>query len=381
MTTAENAISTNAGNITTLQTNLQTTNNNVTTAMNNASTAVATAQSAQQTATAAKNAAYVVRYTGTTITDGGTIAYTDIDNTDNIKAGDKIIDVTGNIYRIASVDLVNETVTVDASDIIHLAADSDVVHKTGNETIAGEKTFSAPCKTLGKKLLANITDLDDAYYNGEVCGFNPNTLHNPTGGHGNVLTINNAVNAPDNIYNSWITQIAAATDNVYLGSRTRTNGGVWTSWTRILTEAYARPTVTNTYDLGTSSYKWKTLNGINPGALSLPDVSRVTNIDTTGWTFDGSTLNPIKINNATQTLNGWLYIRLANVSNTDSVGVRYISDDKANITFTAPYVPSATHITLSCPIVANVVTKVWLSKQPEYTKFYLSLGEVNNFPA
>ena len=76
-----------------------------------------------------------------------------------------------------------------------------------------------------------------------------------------------------------------------------------------------------------------------------------------------------------------LYIRLANVSNTDSVGVRYISDDKANITFTAPYVPSATHITLSCPIVANVVTKVWLSKQPEYIKFYLSLGEVNNFPA
>ena len=30
------------------------------------------------------------------------------------------------------------------------------------------------------------------------------------------------------------------------------------------------PSTTGTYDLGTSNYKWKTLNGINPGALSLP---------------------------------------------------------------------------------------------------------------
>ena len=137
----------------------------------------------------------------------------------------------------------------------------------------------------------------------------------------------------------------------------------------------------NTISLGTSDNKWTTLNGINPGALSLPDVSRVTNIDTTGWIFDGSTLNQIKINNAVQALNGWLYIRIANVSNTDSIGVRYISNDKANITFTAPYVPSATHITLSCPIVAGISANVWLSKAPEYIKFYLSLGEVNNFPS
>ena len=33
------------------------------------------------------------------------------------------------------------------------------------------------------------------------------------------------------------------------------------------------PYTTSTYDLGTSTNKWKTLNGINPGALSLPDLS------------------------------------------------------------------------------------------------------------
>ena len=148
MTAAENAINANAGNITNLQNALNTTNGNVTAAQNAANAAQATATSAQSTATLARNQAYVLRYTGTTITGGGTIAYADIDNTDNIKAGDKIIDVTGNIYRIASVDLVNETVTVDASDIIHLATDSDVVHKTGNETIGGAKYWTYASRYL-----------------------------------------------------------------------------------------------------------------------------------------------------------------------------------------------------------------------------------------
>ena len=33
------------------------------------------------------------------------------------------------------------------------------------------------------------------------------------------------------------------------------------------------PVATNAVNLGTSTNKWKTLNGINPGALSLPDPS------------------------------------------------------------------------------------------------------------
>ena len=46
------------------------------------------------------------------------------------------------------------------------------------------------------------------------------------------------------------------------------------------------PYTTNTYDLGTSSLKWKTLNGINPGALSLPDTTREEPIDRTNWVYD-----------------------------------------------------------------------------------------------
>lgn len=133
MTAAENAINTNAGNITTLQNDLATTNANVTAATNAASSAQATATSAQSTATLARNQAYVLRYTGTTITGGGTIAYADIDNTDNIKAGDKIIDISGAIYAIASVDTANQTVTVGASPVINLFCDAENLIPAAND--------------------------------------------------------------------------------------------------------------------------------------------------------------------------------------------------------------------------------------------------------
>ena len=193
----------------------------------------------------------------------------------------------------------------------HGKADITDLFNSAN-TWSGENTFSAPCKTLGKKLLTDITDLDDAYYNGEVCGFNPNTLHNPTGNYGNVLTINNAVNIPDNIYSSWITQIAATASGGYLGVRNRSNGGAWTSWTRILTEDHAVPTVTNTYDLGSSSYKWKTLNGINPGALSFPSGNAVTgNSNTQLQDISGDLVQDQYLNcYFTPRMDGWAYIAL-----------------------------------------------------------------------
>ena len=228
----------------------------------------------------------------------------------------------GNDSRLsdARTPVAHTHVTADVTDLLNSA-----------HTWSGEQTFSAPCKTLGKNLLTGITDLDDAYYNGEVCGFNPNTLHNPTGGYGNVLTINNAVNNPDNAYTSWITQIATTPDGAYLGARNRSNGGAWTSWNRILTESYARPTVTNTYDLGSSSYQWKTLNGVNPGALSLPDLSSGTEVSLSA----GS-------NSYSPPSNGWLSINLTGAisvvcgnfchSGTDMLSVPVVSGNTYTVT-------------------------------------------------
>ena len=134
MTTAE-------GNITNLQGRMTTAESDIGNLQTAVSTAQATANSAQQTATTARQQSYILRYSSSSITDNSTIAYSTIDNTDNIKAGDKVIDVDGKIFSVVSVDTANQTVTV-GSALIDLALDSNVMHLSGNETSSGIKTFS-----------------------------------------------------------------------------------------------------------------------------------------------------------------------------------------------------------------------------------------------
>ena len=74
----------------------------------------------------------------------------------------------------------------------------------------------------------------------------------------------------------------------------------------VQTNADFRPDVNNVYNLGTSTNKWKSLNGINPGALSLPDYSRTLNIDTTNWS------KSVGRNNYTPAFDGWLQITIPN---------------------------------------------------------------------
>lgn len=134
MTTAESGISG-------LNTRMGTAEGNITTLQSNVSTAQATANSAQQTANTARQQSYVLRYSSSSVTDNSTIAYSTLDNTDNIKTSDKIIDSDGKIFTIVSVDTTNQTVTV-GSALIDLALDANVVHTSGNETVGGQKTFS-----------------------------------------------------------------------------------------------------------------------------------------------------------------------------------------------------------------------------------------------
>lgn len=57
------------------------------------------------------------------------------------------------------------------------------------------------------------------------------------------------------------------------------------------------PYSNNTYDLGTSTNKWKSFNGVNPGALSLPR----------GYTEEGANKDYINIASVIQTLDGTAY--------------------------------------------------------------------------
>lgn len=107
--------------------------------------------------------AYVLRYASVSLTALGTVAFSALDNTDNIKIGDKVLDSEGKLFALTAVDTANTSATLSAllidlskdSDLNNYytkgetdtllsdkANDTDAVHKSGAETIAGLKTFS-----------------------------------------------------------------------------------------------------------------------------------------------------------------------------------------------------------------------------------------------
>ena len=190
MTTAE-------GNITNLQGRMTTAETNIGNLQTAVSTAQATANSAQQTATTARQQSYVLRYSSTAITDNSTIAYSTLDNTDNIKVSDKIIDTDGKIFSIASVDSANETVTV-GSALIDIALDANVVHTSGDETVGGVKSFT-----------------DNMIVQTSINGINPGALSFPDLSNGldisGYITGGNSHNEYTPLVDGWISVILKST--------------------------------------------------------------------------------------------------------------------------------------------------------------------------
>ena len=87
------------------------------------------------------NQTYVFRYSSTALVASSTNSNALLDNTDNLKVGDKVIDSSGVLFSITAIDTANSTFTIGTA-LIDLALDSDVVHTSGNETVAGIKSFS-----------------------------------------------------------------------------------------------------------------------------------------------------------------------------------------------------------------------------------------------
>lgn len=142
------------------------------------------------------------------------------------------------------------------------------------------------------------------------------------------------------------------------------------------TNNYLAPITTGVTDLGTSTNKWKTLNGINPGALSLPDKDKRIAIDTTGWTYTGSYANQILINGAIQTISGWLYIRIENTTASDYVTIRMNAVAIENPTLIQPGSSATPVISVLFPVVAGVPVYVYTTKAPAKIYLYECLGNV-----
>ena len=153
MTTAE-------GNITNLQGRMTNAEGNIGNLQTAVSTAQATANSAQQTATTARQQSFVFRYSSTALTASSTNSNTLLDNTDNLKVGDKVIDSNGVLFSITAIDTQNSTFTVGTA-LIDLAQDSDVVHKSGDESVIGSKRFGVVQNFTGFPTIRLYSTNDD----------------------------------------------------------------------------------------------------------------------------------------------------------------------------------------------------------------------------
>ena len=422
MTTAE-------GNVTNLQGRMTTAEGNIGNLQTAVSTAQATANSAQQTATTARQQSYVFRYSSTALTPSSTNSNALLDNTDNLKVGDKVIDSSGVLFSVTAIDTQNSTFTIGTA-LIDLAQDSDVVHKSGNETVGGVKTFSdnpvignnntnitiSNRQIIGNtsystptgntysytqlKAMVNYIDSspsidatvvlsaqENAYSDGKSKSFYPNSNNlidlglpdkhwanvyatNYYYGSNNVefstkfvttdtaqtvvgqktwsdnQTISSASNKSFAIQNTAYTlgESTPSTnkvvgslafkdynnDNVaYIDIGHYSSGDIFSRWlarhkfnNRVksitgatvnvaidlgLTDsgnAFLRPFSNGTHELGTSTNKWKTFNGLEPSALSLP-ATRDNAIDISSYFTN---FNNGDTNQYTPTVNGWVYL-------------------------------------------------------------------------
>ena len=123
------------------------------------------------------NQTYVFRYSSTALKASSTNSNALLDNTDNLKVGDKVIDSSGVLFSITAIDTANSTFTIGTA-LIDLARDSDVVHRSGNETISGEKNFQNTATNYsGIKLegtrVCHITadNANDGVFTSNICSF------------------------------------------------------------------------------------------------------------------------------------------------------------------------------------------------------------------
>ena len=172
---------------------------------------------------------------------------------------------------------------------------SEFVGVSGNQTIGGIKKFSdipivANGKSYVSQINANRTDgLQAGFspYNGFkiVCNNDSQAWENT------VFAIHMPEYSPTKATISFKLFDCIEGSSSYKGFLFNKNGNNF----------QFSPTASNSTDLGTSTNKWKSFNGINPGALSLP--GNYVNVDTTNWVLDG---NP---NHFVPTSDGWFGIQ------------------------------------------------------------------------
>ena len=251
---------------------------------------------------------------------------------------------------------------------------SEFVNVTGAQTIGGEKTFSNLRTYFGR---------DISCYSTRKYGKNLN----PTSNTYQYLNFSgNTVS--DGTTNDW--------SSGYLEQVIDTNGGSrgrWfvqdTSENPVGLELWAsgndkqvRPFQSNSTDLGTSTKKWKSFNGINPGALSLPktesdrysftDLSSIPGIDVDNWVLDGGKI----VIAAEYVITGWLYVCIA--CGTDGYVILQTGGySYPNCFYKITGTPIARYASAMIPIVKGIAVTLYLKGTSLlHARYYPAAGNV-----
>ena len=289
MTTAE-------GNIGNLQGRMTTAEGNIGNLQTAVSTAQATANSAQQTATTARQQSYVFRYSSTALTASSTNSNTLLDNTDNLKVGDKVIDSSGVLFSITAIDTANSTFTIGTA-LIDLAQDSDVVHNTGDENVNGIKTFKDMIPIDGDYL----GDEASTNQRTNICLRAKRDTADKSGAYITRFRQNRAQGALQPL------DLQKIGFDV-LENEVRTNNVFdiqCTDWLNDVPQRVNFVSSAQSYSYGCSTNK-ALINDLNPGCLSLPDLSN--GIDISSYLTNAGTVTPSEY---TPSVNGYICVQIS----------------------------------------------------------------------
>lgn len=271
-------------------------------------------------------------------------------------------------------DLLNSNFIPSANNSYDLGSSSyqwnkiysaDVVHTSGNETIGGNKIFTGTNKVtdllpsqnggaLGNASLLHFNGFFEGVYvfdqikvNGDRGAWIVPVWSDATSGI-QILTA-------DGIKPVQIGVATTGTNNRIVLDTSKGYVNFYTGSTGTDNKVEFYPANTDISNLGTSTNKWKSLNGVNPGALSLPNG----NAQDTSWIGDLTIKDGSNYNLKTFALNGWITINIPNTAGNLVVvnnGCGQIITNEANgIT--------GNNCAVFMPVVANVQISILLVLQ------------------
>lgn len=319
--------------------------------------------------------AYVLRYANTSLTALGTVAFSALDNTDNIKIGDKVLDSEGKLFALTAVDTANSTATLSAL-LIDLSKDSDLSNyytKTETDTLLSDKAddsgvmhLSGDESASGKKQLNTYLTLNgnqvgnEFSNNARTCAYL--TSNRDTIGKSGVFLSKFRQNIAQGSMSG--TDVVQVTFDVF-ENEVRSNR-LWylnfLDWSDDVPQTVELRSLCNKID-----YKLTHINALNPGVLSMPNLSA--GVDISGYITDITGAS--NINKFTPTADGWISIGL---SNADFIEI-YIPSNLMGASFAKNTLNNSGLAFM--PVIANKEVKIALKGSSiGWAKFYPCQGNV-----